>query len=257
MTGPEIEAAFFSPFHFIIYLTLILGAMVLYYQWQWAKRAGKEIKVLVVQPDGSTETAYAPKVGSHVALKVPESDSTRLWPINKLSTIEVLYPGDGFIPRFLQKKIKMAIVDAEDWEPLLNRGSYTHMVASPDVVRALRDIADDYPEATEDLNSLADSLSTAPTRDMVASPIVLGNIRKEKVSELAVTVSRDTLDKLTSITSRLDKMPNPMITYVGLGVIAILLVVVLVRVMPMMEGGGDMGRVMADLAAIKRALGLP
>lgn len=256
MTGVDIQAAYFSPFHFLIYLTIIFGAMVVYYQWQWGKRCNNEVKVLLVQPDGSTNTEYAPKTGSYVALKVADSNSTRLWPINKLTTIELMYPGDGFIPNFLQKKIKTVILDAEDWEPMINRGSYTRMVASPDVVRALRDIATDYPDASDELNDLADGLATAPTRELVASPIILGNIMKEKVAELAVTVSKESLDNLSGIARKLERLPNATVTYVALGIVAVLVVVSLVLGVTG-SGGLSFDQIVSDLAAIKRALGIP
>lgn len=252
MTGPEVQAAFFSPFHFIIYMVIVVTVLVVWYQWQWSKKVTRFIKVLVVKPDGSTDTEYAPKTGNYVALRIPESNSVRLWPISKLSAIEVLYPGDGFIPNFLQKKIRMVIVDVEDWEPMLNRGSYSRRVASPDVVRAIRDMADDYPDAADELTSLADDLATAPTRDMVASPTVLGNIMKEKVSELAVTISRDTFDKMEGISRKLDKLPNPTIVYVMLGAVIAICVIMLVR-----SASGDLMTVQADITAIKRALGVP
>jgi len=254
MTGADIQATYFSPFHFILYLVIILVAMIIYYQWQWSKRCATSVRVLVVQPDGDTKTEYAPKSGNYVALRVPESNTVRLWPINKLSSVEMLYPGDGFIPTFLQKKIKTVIVDSEDWEPMLNRGSYSRNVASPDVVAAIRDLADDYSDAKSDLIELADSLSTAPTRDMVASPAVLGNIMKEKVSELAVTISRETFDKMEGFTRKLDRLPNPLIIYVGLGAIAIMLAIVLVNLMPAMSAVSEL---QAALTAIKVALGIP
>lgn len=254
MTGADIQATYFSPFMFVLYLLIILAVMIAYYQWVWSKRCSTSVRVLVVQPDGSTETAYAPRQGNYVALPIPESSTVRLWPINKLSSIEMLYPGDGFIPRFLQKKIKTVVVDAEDWEPILNRGSYSHKVASPDVRQAIRDLADDYPEARADLNELADGLSTAPTRDMVASPAVLGNIMKEKVSELAVTISRETFDKLEGVTRRLDKMANPLVLYVGLGAIAVIMVIFLVNVQSALS---SVSGLQADLNAIKQALGVP
>lgn len=254
MTGADIQAAYFSPFHFILYLVIIFVAMIIYYQWQWSKRCATSVRVLVVQPDGDTKTEYAPKSGNYVALRVPESNTVRLWPINKLSSVEMFYPGDGFIPTFLQKKIKTVIVDSEDWEPMLNRGSYARNVASPDVVAAIRDLADDYSEAKSDLMDLADSLSTAPTRDMVASPAVLGNIMKEKVSELAVTISRETFDKMEGFTRKLDRLPNPLIVYIGLGVIAIMLAIVLVNLMPAMS---TVSELQSALTAIKVALGIP
>ena len=254
MTGEGIAATYFGPLNFILYLALILVGMIVYYQWQWTKKCANNVKVLVSMPDGSTQTAYAPKSGNYVALPVPESNTVRLWPINKLSSVEVEYPGDGFIPRFLQKKIKMVIVDSEDWEPMLNRGSYSHGVASPDVRDRIRDLAEDYPDAKADLNALADGLSTAPTRDMVASPAVLGNIMKEKVSELAVTISRETFDKMEGFTRKLDRLPNPLIIYVGLGAILIILAILLINAMPTLSGLAELE---SSIAAIKSALGVP
>ncbi len=256
MTGPEIQSTYFSPFMFFVYLFIILVIMIVWYQYNWSKKCNNNVKVLVVRPDGSTDTEYAPKSGGYVALKAPEGNTTRLWPINKLSAIEMLYPGDGFIPVFLQKKIKTVIVDEEDWEPLLNRGSYSERVASPDVVKMLRLIATTYPKAEQDLMDLADSLSTAPTRDMVASPAVLGNVMKEKVSEMAVTISKDTFEKMEGIARKLDKIPNATIVYAGLGIIAVLVVVLLVKVLPAMDSIKSAGDLALGIEQIKQALGI-
>jgi len=223
MTGAEVSAMYFSPFHVIIYMLIVLAVTMAYLLWKWSRHCDRKVKVLVVKTDGDTDTQYAPKSeGGFVALKAPGTNTTRLWPINKLSAIEMLYPGDGFIPRFLQKKIKTVIVDEEDWEPLLNRGSYSQMVASPDVVKELRAIAEGNPKVKERLNQFASNLTTAPTREMVASPAVLGNVIKEKASELAVTISKDTIDELRSIIRRLDQgLLKPMVLYGALVVLAI------------------------------------
>jgi len=264
MTGTEIQANYFQPFHYVLYLSLIFALMVAYYQWTWTKKCRNFVKVLVVKHDGGTTTEYAPKTGGSVALKSPDSNTTRMWPINKLSAIEMDYPGDGFIPMFLQKKIKTVVVDEEDWEPLLNRGSYTERVASPDVVMLLREISEHSDEQTAaELTELADSLSTAPTRDMVASPAVLGNVMKEKVSEMAVTISKDTFDKLQGILNRLDKLPNALIIYAGLGINIILMGVLLFRFLPVLSGLGavaDLSTTLTDLTtkvgAIMKSLGV-
>jgi hypothetical protein len=256
MTGAEVQAQFFSPFHFFLYMALVLVIMTIFYQWQWSKKCNGFVKVLVVKPDGSTDTEYAPKSGGYVALQSKESNTTRLWPINKLCAIEMLYPGDGFIPEFMQKKIKTVIMDNEDWEPLLNRGSYVDHVASPDVVKALRDLSDRYPDAAEDLMELADSLSTAPTRDMVASPAVLGNVMKERVSELAVNLSRDAFDKFDGIMRRLEKLPNSLIIYIGLGLILICVLVLLFKILPIGDGLANVADMAANIKAIAKALGV-
>jgi len=57
-----------------------------------------------------------------------------------LSTIDILYPGVGFVPKFLQKQIKMLILDEENWEPLINRGGYREKVASPDIILLLQSL---------------------------------------------------------------------------------------------------------------------
>lgn len=256
MTGPEIQAVYFSPLMYFLYLFVIFALMVVYYQWQWARRCNTHVKVLIVKPDGSTDTEYAPKSGGYVALKTLDSNTTRLWPINKLSAIEMMYPGDGFIPGFLQKKIKCVIVDDDDWEPLLNRGSYTERVASPDVVKTLRILADKHPKAAEELSELADSLSTAPTREMVASPAVLGNVMKEKVSEMAVTISKDTFDKMDSMSQRLARLPNAIILYIGLGLIIILLAVLLYQLLPNLDKLKDVGDLAQGIQQIKDTLGI-
>ena len=258
MTGAEIEAMFFTPLQYFLYLFVLFAAMIAYYQWSWARKCDKTVKVLVVKPDGSTDTEYAPKSGGYVTLKSPGSNTTRLWPINKVSAIEMLYPGDGFIPEFLQKKIKTVIVDEEDWEPLLNRGSYAELVASPDVVKVLRMLADSHPDVTEDLTALADSLSTAPTREMVASPAVLGNLWLEKLAELAMTISQETLDKLAGLVNRLATIPNATAVYAGIIGILALLVLVIYEGLPVISvlRELDVGAINSDLQAIKGALGI-
>jgi hypothetical protein len=256
LTGAEVQATYFSPMMYFLYLFVIFALMVTYYQWQWSRKCNTQVRVLVVKPDGSTDTEYAPKSGGYVALKTIDSNTTRLWPINKLSAIEMLYPGDGFIPAFLQKKIKTVIVDDEDWEPLLNRGSYTERVSSPDVVRVIRELANLHPKAAQDLTDLADSLSTAPTRDMVASPSVLGNIMKEKVSEMAITISKDTFDKMEGISRKLANIPNATVVYIGLGLVVILIAVLLFKILPGLDNLDNLGDMSQNIQMIKDSLGI-
>ncbi len=256
MTGPEIQDTYFSPFMFFIYMVIVFVGMIIYYQWVWNKKSTAFIKVLIVKPDGTTDTEYAPKQGGYVALKVANSDTTRLWPISKLSAIEMLYPGDGFIPVFLQKKIKTVIVDAEDWEPLLNRGSYSKRVASPDVVDYLRDLAEQHPNVSAQLTDLADSLSTAPTRDMVASPSVLGNLLSEKISEMAISLSKDSFDKLEGVIKRLDKLPNAIVIYIGLGAILVMGIITIAVLAANTGGIKDVKELSDGINAIQQALGI-
>jgi len=252
MTGEEVQDTYFSPLNFVLYLAIVLALMVAYLQWTWAKKCNENVRVLVVKPDGNTDTEYSPKTGQYVALRSGQEgrEGTRLWPINQLSAIEMLYPGDGFIPKFLQKKIKTVIVSEEDWEPLLNRGSYNKMVASPDVVAMLRELAEKLPndEDSELLSTFCSELKTAPTREMVASPALLGNIMHEKVSELVTTITKEAFEKLEGIVRRLDQFPKAQVLYLLIGIVAIISLVALIKVLTM---SGDVSHVKDTADAIK------
>lgn len=128
----------------ILFTTIfaIFVMMVSYYQWRWHNKVDHFVKVIVRESDGSSTTDYAPKSGTSVTLTDPKTGLSKTWPFTDVCTIEMLYPGDGFIPVFLQKKIRTLIVDANDWEPLLNRGSYSEGVASPDVKEQVHDLAE-------------------------------------------------------------------------------------------------------------------
>lgn len=251
MTGVEVQANWFSPFHFFAYLFMILAIMIGFYQWQWAKKVEKFVKVIIVKPDGSSETAYAPKTGSSVTITNPDTKLTKLWPISEITTIEMLYPGDGFIPVFLQKKIRTTIVDDGEWEPLLNRSSYSEKVASPDVKNSLRNIAETITDknAKAQLLEMAEVLKIAPTREMVASPAVLGNLMQEKITELAVTVAKDIINPINDAIKRLGQRLNPMVIYIGGGLILILLVFAVYQI-------SEIANSLESIEAIKQALGV-
>jgi hypothetical protein len=77
---------------------------------------------------------------------------------------------------------------------------------------------------------------------------------KEKVSELAVTISRETFDKMEGFSRKLDRLPNPLILYAGLGIVAVLVVIALVNIL---SSPSDISALQADISAIKQALGIP
>lgn len=259
MTGAEIQATYFSPQMYILYLFVIFALMIAYYQWQWHRRVERDVRLLVRESDGSTSTYYVPKTNTSVSITNPQTGLTRTWPFSEICTIEMMYPGDGFIPSFLQRKIRTLIMDANDWEPLLNRGAYNVDVASPDVKDRIKSFAgavSDEKIRTQ-LMSWADGLRTAPTREMIASPAVLGNIAKEKVSELAVTVAKDIMNPLQDAIKKLGRQMSPTIVYIGLGLIAILLVYVVFQLRNISEM--DLSKVadlVNDIAQIKTALGV-
>jgi translation elongation factor EF-1beta len=252
MTGAEVQANYFSPLNYFLYMFVIFALMIAYYQWQWHKKAKDCVKLVIVQPDGSSDVDYVPKEGNTVSITNKDTGLTKLWPITKLSTFDMLYPGDGFIPKFLQKKIRTTIVDGTDWEPMVNRGQYSDNVASPDVKAFIRDLAEGLPEDKKaTLIAYADSLVTAPTREMIASPAVLGNIAKEKISELAVTIAKDIVNPLNEAIKKLGQQINPMIVYIGFGLIAIALVYLIIQ-----QAQSGNSQIMEQLDKIKNALGI-
>lgn len=252
--SPEAVSAWFTPFHYFVYLGTLFVGMVVYYQWKWSRICKKNIQVLVVQQGGGGEFQLAQKAGGEVSINNPNTNSVRTWPVNELATIDVLYPGVGFIPAFLQKTIRMAIVHEGDWEPLLNRSPHMLKVASPDLVTALEDIAKQSDDSVNKaITKILDGVQTSPTREMIASPAVLGNLMHEKITEAVITVNKEMIDSIAMLTRRLSKLINPMVVYVGLGLVLILLVF---SIYQGMQPAVSQQEMIDELNLIKQALGI-
>lgn len=261
MTEAElINATYFAPWHIALYLFVVFVIMVVYYEWKWAKTCKNNIQVLVAQQGGGGDFFLAPKAGGQVTIKNSQTDEERTWPVNELATIEVPYPGVGFIPAFLQKTIRLAIVNEGDMEPMLNRSPHRDKVASPDVVEFIKSLAEkiDDKETKDKIAKLVGGLATGPTREMIANPATLGDLMRSSVMKALATVSTDLVDLLKSVNAKLGKVvgPNPIIVYIGLGLITILLVVTLYMIMPIVSSIGDLGDVSDKLDAIMDALGV-
>lgn len=214
----KIKMQWFEPWHLILYCFVIFTLMVVYYQWRWAKTVRMNVLALLVRSDGSTYSVLVPKREGSVNLKDSVTGVTKTWPINKMSTIDVLYPGVGFIPAFLQKQIRMVILDEEDWEPMINRD---------------------------------------PDKKLIASPAVLGNLLHERVTEMVMTVSKDTMDKLTGILAKMERFVDRQTFYIGIGIIAVLCVVSLVFSISNKPDTDGIDALQQDMLEVKQALGLP
>lgn len=245
-----IEATYFAPWHIALYLFVVFVIMVVFYQWKWAKTCKNNIQVLVAQQGGGGDFFLAPKAGGQVTIINQQTDDTRTWPVNELATIEVPYPGVGFVPAFLQKTIRLAIVNEGDWEPMLNRSPHREKIASPDVVEFLQALADDTEDAKKKaaIAKMVKGLATGPTREMIADPAILGNLMRSSVMKALATVSTDLVELLKSVNAKLGKAGGlkPIIVYIGLGLITILLVFTLYQIMP----------IMSSIDAIMKALGM-
>jgi len=258
--GELIQATYFANWHIALYLFVVFVFMVVYYEWKWAKTCKNNIQVLVAQKGGGGDFFLAPKAGGEVTIKNPHTDEVRTWPVNELATIEVPYPGVGFIPNFLQKTIRLAIVNEGDWEPMLNRSPHRKNIASPDVVEFLQSLADEIKDTKQKtaILKMVHGLATGPTREMVANPATLGDLMRSSVMKALATVSTDLVDLLKSVNAKLGKVagPNPIIVYIGLGLIIILLGVTLFQIMPIVSSIGDLGDLSDKLDTIMKALGV-
>jgi hypothetical protein len=213
----------FDGFHIAVYLAVIFITMIVYYQWKWAKVCKENIQLLIAQQGGGGSFQIVPKEGNIATFK--QGDTIRTWAINELATIDVLYPGVGFVPAFLQKTIRMAIVNEGDWEPMLNRSPHRENIASPDVVNFLAGLAHDNPNLANRINMVIGKLATGPSRELVADPAMLGSLRSSTVMRALATVSNDLMDTLKSINLRLSKIGGitPMSFYLGIGILALVI----------------------------------
>jgi len=246
--------SWFTPFHYFVYLGTILVIMVVYYQWKWAKICKNNVQILVAQQGGGGSFQLAPKAGGIVTLK--QGNTARTWLINELATIDVLYPGVGFIPSFMQKTIRMAIVNEGDWEPMLNRSPHRENIASPDVIAFLVELGEGNPVLAKRIEKFTGKLATGPTRELIADPAMLESLRSSTIMQALATVSNDLMDTLKSINTRLGKAVglNPTIFYVGIGAAILGLVVIGYLVM---KNGQDVQLIMDAMGIVTEATKLP
>lgn len=252
----EIEVA--SIGRALLYLGIPFVLMIFFFQWRWAKTCDKSILVLVAQKGGGGAYRLAPKDGGHVEI-TREDDTVRVWPINELATIDILYPGVGWVPAFLQKSIRLAIVNEGDWEPLLNRSSHRTKIASPDVVAFLEKIAKDHPETglVDLVDEFLDGVTTGPTREMVGDPATLGSLMRSNVMSALATVSDDLMEALNGVRAQLARVAgiNSVYVYGGLGVCIVLLGFIVYQMLQVPEPVPTT-EIMDKLNQIRNALGI-
>ena len=239
-----------------LYLGVPFVLLIFYLQWKWARTCDRNIRVLVAQKGGGGAWCLAPKTGGEITIKNPQGGADRTWPINELATIDVPYPGVGFIPEFMQKSIRLAIVNEGDWEPMLNRSPHRERIASPDVVKYLTNLAEKLEgKEKEAVLEFVGKLATGPTREMIADPAVLGSLMASGVLKALATVSNDFIDILKSVNAKLGRVvgPSPIVVYIGLGMITILVAFLTYKLIPVISG---LEQLSTDVELIKQALGV-
>lgn len=192
--------AYFTPLDYFFYLMTLLVIMVVYYQWKWSKVCKNNVLILVQRSDGHGDYELAPQDGGSVT--IGKDDKARTWPINELATIDVPYPGVGFIPRFMQKQIRMVVVAETDWEPITNR---------------------------------------SPDREMIASPAFLANLIHEKITAAVITINKEMWDSLTTLTQKLNKILSPTVFYIGIGLTLAAIGFLAYQIIPAMTVISEMG----------------
>ncbi len=228
---------------------LLVVIVIMFCEIRWTNAVRDNILVLIALHTGGGRYILAPKTGSGISITNPHNDTVRTWPLNELATIEVLYPGVGFIPEFLQKMIRMAIVSEGDWEQMLNRSPQRENIASPDIVAVLERVRDN-ENTDEETRALItrrlEHIATGPTREMIASPAVLGNLLHEKITEAILTVNKEVFDAIAALLKRMSAVVSPMMFYIVSGLLGALLLANLA--FTIINHG--------DLATIKSSLGI-
>ncbi len=237
-----------------LFLGIPFILMVFIAQYKWAKTCDRNVLVLVAQKGGGGKYSLAPKSGGEVSIINPVTGEFRTWPINELSTIDVPYPGLGFLPLFLQKSIRLTIVNEGDWEPMLNRSPHQEKVASPDVIVFIQKIAG---QGNEDIKKEVDKflagISSGSTREMIADPSTLGALRQNTIMKALATISDDLLDNIKKLRSQLSRIAgiNPTIIYLSLFAIGVLVAFIAYKTMQM-----DVVSMSDKVNAICNALGV-
>ena len=251
----EIDIASFG--RAFLYLGIPFVLMVFYFQWQWARTCNKNIQVLVAQKGGGGAYKLARKDGGFVEI-AQEDGTVRIWPINELATIDILYPGVGWVPAFLQKSIRLAIVNEGDWEPMLNRSPHRTKIASPDVVAFLEGLAKDNPDLTTLVAEFLAGITTGPTREMVADPATFGSLMRSNVMNALATVSDDLMEALKGVRTQLARVAgiNSLYVYGGLGLCILLLGFIIYQMMQGTVATPADPVILDKLNQIQSALGL-
>lgn len=234
----------------LIFMGIPLIPLILFAMWKWERTCRLKIKVLVCTLDGDTQTHYVERAGGKVTIENKKLGIVRTWAINELATINQPYPELGILPRFLQREIQTVILSEGDWEPLLNRSPHRDDIVSPNVLNVLlaanKQIEDE--KLKTEIDRILNTASTAPTREMIARPDVLGALQKTETLKAIVNVSDDIMQSLKEIKNQLIRFVslNPTFIYLGLAAIAGVGIFSIVKVMAIAE----------EVAKITQYLGL-
>lgn len=238
----------------LLFLGIPFILLVFFAQWKWARTCDRNIQILVAQRGGGGKYVLAPKTGGEASITNPVTGETRTWPMNELATIDVPYPGLGFLPRFLQKSIRLAIVNEGDWEPMLNRSPHQEKIASPDVVDFVLSIAvKSSDDIRKEIAEFMKSVSTGSTREMIADPATLGALRQSTIMKALATVSDDLVDSIKKLRTQLSRIAgiNPTVIYIGLFAIGALVIFLVIQTIQ-----SDLGDMVNKVDAIYKSLGI-
>ena len=239
----------------------VIGGLVS--MWLWDRTCRRKIKVILVKTAGGTSIYYVDKEGDTITLENPATKWTGTWPVNSLATIPQPYPDlAGILPQFLQREIQVAIIVEGDWEPLLNRSPHRDNVFSPNVAITLKAALGMLPETEEGkelsdtIEYMLDHVATGPTRELIASPSLLGAVKMTSVLKALATVGDDLMEMMKGLRAQLLRVSglNPTYVYILLILNVVLLGFVIYQLLQ--GAGGTDPALIEKLDQIHRALGI-
>ena len=240
----------------LIYLGGGFMIMIFFLQYKWAKTTTKKIRTLTALKSGGGQWGYANKEGGSITLYNKELDETKVWAVNELATIEIEYPGIGFIPSWMQKSIRLVLLNEGDTEPILNRAVHRNMVASPDVIQYLKVLAGKDEANKAAIEEYISELRTYPTRPIVGDPATLGALMRQQAMKALASVSNELMETLKTINTKLARLGNFNATYIYV-LIGFNIILSGFAIYFSMQGGSlDVTDVLDNLELIKKALGI-
>ena len=197
----------------LIYLGGGFMIMIFVLQYKWAKTCNRKVRTLTALKSGGGKWGYADKEGGSITLYNKELDETKVWAVNELATIEIEYPGVGFIPSWMQKSIRLVLLNEDDTEPILNRAPHRNMVASPDVIQFLKALSLKDKDKKM-IDEFVSELKTYPTKPIVGDPATLGALMRQQAMRALAQVSNELMDTLKTINTKLARIGNFNATYI-------------------------------------------
>lgn len=198
---------------------LVLALAYCLLQFYKLRKLDKTVSENILAMLDNGEMELVPKEDGKVTLPhIEKKDNgdkvvtTKVWPIKSFNIIHYKYPIGGGLS-FFKRDIGAVWLSAETWEPVSN---------------------------------------LSPNREVVASPLFLGNLINEGITGTIVSMGKEVMDAIKSI----GNMLNPTHFYIAVILNLAAIGVVIYLIMPLMNTATDLADMQMKIDAIMKALGL-